>query len=182
VINLYQKMSELTARREHFAVATILSNKGSVPRRLAKMIITQDLKTYGSIGGGCVEGQVAEEAALMLKEGQKGVVMKSYDLVEEEFGGVGMNCGGRIDLSIEVVEPDPQLIIAGSGHISSAITKLASMLGFEVTVIDPMAQKEKFPDAKAVLSDFVENNLSSLPVSNSSYIVIVRDIRMTYRP
>jgi xanthine dehydrogenase accessory factor len=170
---IYQKVNELLEKQETFALATIIDYKGSVPRRLAKMIVTKDLKTYGTIGGGCVEGQVAEEAALMLREAKKGVIIKSYDLVEEEFGGVGMNCGGKIDVSIEIVEPEPRLIIAGSGHISTAIAKLAHMLGFEIIVIDPLAKKEKFPEARQVISDFVETNLPNVHISSNTYIVIV---------
>jgi len=170
---IYRKVNELLERQETFALATIVDYKGSVPRRLAKMIITKDFKTYGTIGGGCVEGQVAEQAALMLREGAKGVVIKSYDLVEEEFGGVGMSCGGKIDVAIEIVEPDPELIIAGSGHLSTALSKLATRLGFDIIVIDPLAKKENFPEARLVVSDFVENNLSTIPVSSNSYIVIV---------
>lgn len=171
--NIYEKMSELVQKQETFAVATIVSYKGSVPRRVSKMIITKDRKTFGTIGGGCVEGQVAEEAALLLNKCAKGIIVKSYELVEEEFGGVGMNCGGKIDVSIEIVDPNPRLIIAGSGHMSSSIAKLAQILGFEIIVIDPLAKKEKFPEASQVLSDFPENNISNLHVSPKTYIVIV---------
>jgi xanthine dehydrogenase accessory factor len=171
--NIYQKMTELVQKQEAFAVATIVSYKGSVPRRVAKMIITRDQKTYGTIGGGCVEGQVAEEASLMLNKGARGVIVKSYDLVEEEFGGVGMNCGGKIGVSIEIVDPNPRIIIAGSGHISSSLAKLAQMLGFEIIVVDPLAKKEKFPESSRVLPDFPENNLPNLHVSSETYIVIV---------
>ena len=73
--NIYEKMAELLREQETFALATIVNYKGSVPRRDAKMIITKEEKTYGSIGGGCVEGQVAEEAVLMLKQGSKGVIV-----------------------------------------------------------------------------------------------------------
>jgi xanthine dehydrogenase accessory factor len=171
--SIYQKMTELLEKQETFALATIIDYKGSVPRRVAKMMVTKDRKTYGTIGGGCVEGQVAEEAALMLLERQKGVVIKSYDLVEEEFGGVGMNCGGKIDVAIEIVEPEPLLIIAGSGHISTTLARLAHMLGFEIIVIDPLANKEKFPEARQVISDFVETNLPNVRISSNTYIVIV---------
>jgi xanthine dehydrogenase accessory factor len=171
--NIYQKISELLHNQETFALATIVNYKGSVPRRVAKMIVTRDLKTYGTIGGGCVEGQVAEEAALMLRDGTTGVVTKSYDLVEEEFGGVGMSCGGKIDVAVEIVEPDPRLVIAGSGHLSAAIARLGRMLDFDVIVIDPMAKKDKFPDARVVISDFVETNLPNVPTSTNTYIVIV---------
>ncbi len=170
---IYQKTNELLDRQETFAVATIIDYKGSVPRRLAKMIVTKDLKTYGTIGGGCVEGQVAEEAALMLRNGSKGIVVKTYDLVEEEFGGVGMNCGGKIDVSIELVEPDPRLIIAGSGHLSVAIAKVAQMLDFEIFIVDPLAQKENFPEDCRIIPDFFENNLSNITISKNTYIVIV---------
>ena len=171
--NIYQKMAELMREQETFAVATIVNYRGSVPRQIAKMIITKDQKTYGTIGGGCVEGQVVEEAILMLKQGATGVVLKSYDLVEEEFGGVGMNCGGKIDVSIEIAEPNPRLIIIGSGHLSSAIAKLAQLLGFEIIVIDPLATKDRFPESALVVPDFPETNLPNMYVSSNTYIVIV---------
>jgi len=171
--NLYEKMAELTRKRETFAVATIVNYRGSVPRQTAKMIITKNEKTYGTIGGGCVEGQVVEEALVMLKQGVKGVVLKSYDLVEEDFGGVGMNCGGKIEVSIEIAEPNSQLIILGSGHLSSAIAKLAQLLSFEITVIDPLATRDRFPEATVIMPDFPETNLPNLHVSSNTYIVIV---------
>jgi len=171
--NIYQKMAELMREQETFAVATVVNYRGSVPRQIAKMIITKDQKTYGTIGGGCVEGQVVEEAILMLKQGATGVVLKSYDLVEEEFGGVGMNCGGKIDVSIEIAEPNPRLIIIGSGHLSSAIAKLAQLLGFEIIVIDPLATKDRFPESALVVPDFPETNLPNMHVSSNTNIVIV---------
>lgn len=171
--DIYSKIVELLDRDETFALVTIVDYKGSVPRRLAKMIVAKDGKTYGTIGGGCVEGQAAEEAALMLKEAAEGVRIRSYDLVEEEFGGVGMTCGGKIDVSVEIIEPDPHLIIAGSGHIAKAIAKLAQMLGFDLTVIDPIAKRESFPEARRVISDFVETNLPNIRTSPNTYIVIV---------
>lgn len=170
---IYRKINDLVDKQETFALATIVDYKGSVPRRLAKMIVTKDLKTYGTIGGGCVEGQVAEEAALMLRNGDKGVVVKSYDLVEEEFGGVGMNCGGKIDVSIEIVEPNPRLIIIGSGHLSASLARLAQMLEFESFVVDPLAKKENFPEGCRILPDFFENNLQNIMISKDTYLVIV---------
>jgi len=109
----------------------------------------------------------------MLKQGVNGVVLKSYDLVEEEFGGVGMNCGGKIDVSIEIADPSPRLIVIGSGHLSSAIVRLGELVGFEITVIDPMAKKDQFPESTLVVADFPEANLPNMHISSNSYIVIV---------
>jgi xanthine dehydrogenase accessory factor len=170
---VYNKINELVEKEEVFALATIVNHKGSVPRRLAKMIVRQDGTTHGTIGGGCVEGEVAERAVLMMKEGFRGAKVETFDLIEEEYGGVGMNCGGQIDVSIEIVEPDPRLIVVGSGHMSAAIANLARALGFEVIVIDPLAKKEKFPGAHLIITDFPESGMSKIKAGRFSYIIVV---------
>jgi len=170
---LFEAISKLTNEGTTFAVATITGHTGSVPRRVAKMIIKPDGTTIGTIGGGCVETEVAGEALRLLKEGQKGVHVKTYDLIEEEFGGVGMNCGGKIDVAIEIIEPTPKLVIIGSGHLGQALSKMGKMLEFEITVLDPMAKKENFPEAAHIISDFVEKGLPKISVDHASYIVIL---------
>jgi xanthine dehydrogenase accessory factor len=165
MMNIFAKVSELLDKQETVAVVTIINHRGSVPRQLAKMCVTKKGETFGTVGGGCVEGQVVEEAAQMLRSGTRGVAVRSYDLIEEEFGGVGMNCGGKVEFSIEVVEPTPQLIVAGSGHLSSAIARLADALGFEVTVVDAMAERKHFPTAKLVVADFVGTHFQDMHIT-----------------
>ncbi len=173
LLKLYEKITQLLQKKQSFVVATIVSHKGSVPRRLAKMVITKKRQTYGSIGGDCVEGQVTQEAIHMLNQGTKGVLVRSYELIEEEFGGIGMSCGGKVDVPLEVIEPDPQIIIAGSGHIAETLTKLANMLGFEITIVDPIAMKDKFPEADHVYSDFAEAIIPHIDIPQNACIAIV---------
>jgi len=170
---LFETISKLTSEGKTFAVATITGHTGSVPRRVAKMIIKADGTTVGTIGGGCVETEVAGEALRLLREGGKGVHVKSYDLIEEEFGGVGMNCGGKIDVAIEIIESTPKLVIIGGGHLGQALSRMGKMLDFDITVLDPMAKKENFPEATEVLSDFVEKAFPKISVDQSTYIVIL---------
>ena len=163
----------MTKEGKTFAVATITSHTGSVPRRVAKMIIEPSGATVGTIGGGCVETEVVANALKLLKEGAKGVHVNSYDLIEEEFGGVGMNCGGKVDVAIEIIEPTPRLLIIGSGHMTKALSKIGKMLEFDPIVLDPMAKKEDFPEALQVVSDFVETGFQNISVDQSTYIVIL---------
>jgi xanthine dehydrogenase accessory factor len=156
-----------------FALATIISHTGSVPRRVAKMIIQSDGTTQGTIGGGCVETEVTTRALKLLKEGEKGVHVNSYSLVEEELGGVGMNCGGKIDVAIEIIEPTPKLVIIGSGHLAQALSRIARMLEFDIAVLDPVAKKESFPEATEVVPEFVDKGLPKIHVDQSTYIVIL---------
>jgi len=144
-----------------------------VPRRVAKMIIQPDGTTVGTVGGGCVETEVVAQARKLLKEGVKGVHVKSYDLIEEDFGGVGMNCGGKIDVAIEIIEPTPKLLIIGSGHLGQALSRIGKMLEFDIVVLDPMAKRESFPEALEVVTDFVETGFSKVNVDPSTYVVIL---------
>lgn len=82
------------------AIITIVSTKGSVPRKAgAKMIVWPHGKILGSIGGGCSEGAVINNARYMLRDGgyQIQTIDMTGDIAEEE----GMVCGGIMDVVIE---------------------------------------------------------------------------------
>jgi len=168
-----ETIGKLASEGKTFAVATIINHTGSVPRRVAKMIIQPDGTTVGTIGGGCVETEVVAQALKLLREGEKGVHVNSYNLIEEEFDGVGMNCGGKIDVAVEIIEPTPKLVIIGSGHLAQALSRIGRMLDFDIAVLDPMAKKESFPEAAQVVADFVDKGLSKIRVDESTRIVIL---------
>ena len=171
--DVLERINKLASEGKTFVVATIVSHTGSVPRRVAKMIIEPDGTTFGTIGGGCVENEVAAQAVKLLEDGEKGVHVNSYNLIEEEFDGVGMSCGGKIDVAIEIMEPTVKLVIVGSGHLAQALSRMARMLDFEVAVVDPMAKKESFPEAAQVVGEFVEKGLPEISIDQSTYVVIL---------
>lgn len=82
------------------AIVTVISTRGSVPRKAgAKMIVFPDGRTLGSIGGGCSEGEVINTARDIIKSGGyhiQNVDMTGY-VAEEE----GMVCGGVMEVVIE---------------------------------------------------------------------------------
>jgi len=82
------------------AIVTIVSTKGSVPRKTgAKMLVWPYGKTLGSIGGGCSEGKVIRTAQEVIRSGEGRTLRidMTGDLAEEE----GMVCGGIMDVIIE---------------------------------------------------------------------------------
>jgi xanthine dehydrogenase accessory factor len=83
------------------AVITVVSTKGSVPRKEgAKMLVGSQGEILGSIGGGCSEGGVINTARYMLRNNityqTERIDMTGY-IAEEE----GMVCGGIMDVVIE---------------------------------------------------------------------------------
>src|SRR5258708_31009315 len=74
------------------------------------------------------------------------VRVSTLDLTDEIFG-VGMPCGGMMQVYIEPTLPKPDLVIAGHGQIAETLAQMGHLLGFSVTIADPAATSEAFPAA-----------------------------------
>lgn len=82
------------------AIITIMSSKGSVPRKAgAKMIAWYDGQTLGSIGGGCSEGEVITRARDVILN--KGYEIVHVDMTGEVAEDEGMVCGGTMEVLVE---------------------------------------------------------------------------------
>lgn len=80
-------------RQDKKAIVTIISTKGSVPRKAgAKMLVWPDGRILGSIGGGCSEGAVIQTALDIIQEG--GYLIQKVDMMGSVAEGEGMVCGG----------------------------------------------------------------------------------------
>lgn len=82
------------------ALVTIISSKGSVPRKAgAKMLVYLDGIILGSIGGGCSEAGIIGTARDMIRE--KGYRIEEVDMTGDVAESLGMVCGGIMDVIIE---------------------------------------------------------------------------------
>jgi len=168
---IFRQANELIAKGETFAIATIVRTEGSTPRKSgAKMIVLKDGNTFGTIGGDCVESGTVTEALEAMKEGRSRTV--SMALEEEELGGVGMRCGGKAEVYIEVVNPAPKLLIIGGGNIGAQVAKLGREVGFSVTIIDPSVRDKDFPESVRLIPEFIEGGISKVEITPQTYIVI----------
>lgn len=83
------------------ALVTILSSKGSVPRKAgAKMVAYFDGSTVGSIGGGCSEAGVITKARDIMFD--KGFLIEQVDMTGDVAESEGMVCGGVMEVLVEV--------------------------------------------------------------------------------
>src|SRR5256714_9451485 len=82
------------------AVATVISTWGSAPRPAgSRMAISQSGKIAGSVSGGCLEGEVFEQAQAILKG--KPASLFHYGVSDDLAWTVGLSCGGEVDVLIE---------------------------------------------------------------------------------
>ncbi|HMK21734.1 MAG TPA: XdhC family protein [Terriglobales bacterium] len=97
----------------------------------------------------------------------------------DELLGVGMPCGGKMDVYIEPVVPKPELLIAGHGRIAETLAAFANTLGFRVSVNDPGAEPAAFPQAERVVAE--DFDLNQTPVSPNTYVVIATQHKNDHR-
>jgi len=90
-------------RGEKVAVATVVATRRSAPRPVgAKFAISESGAICGSVSGGCVESDVVEQAKDVLASGVPKLL--SYGISDDEALGVGLPCGGEIDVFVERFE------------------------------------------------------------------------------
>ena len=91
---------ERESRGERSVLATIVRTRGSTPRKVgARMLVFEDGLLMGSIGGGCGEADVFQEAARVFESGQP--TLMHVDLTADEAEESGDVCGGVMDVFIE---------------------------------------------------------------------------------
>ena len=100
--DVLQAIESLSARGERLALATIVAVRGSTYRRPgARLLVPEEGAPIGNISGGCLEGDVADVARIVMREGRARVV--SFDLTADDDAvwGWGLGCNGAMELFVE---------------------------------------------------------------------------------
>jgi xanthine dehydrogenase accessory factor len=165
----YSKAADLAGQGKSFAVATVVRVEGSSSAKQgSKAIIDSQGKiVLGWVGGGCAESAVRNEALRCIELQTSELI--TLDMADELLG-VGMPCGGKMDVYIEPVLPQPELLIVGHGRIAEVLATMAHLVNFSVTVNDPGADPDSFPDADRIVTE--DFDLTQTPVSSQAFVVI----------
>jgi xanthine dehydrogenase accessory factor len=174
-MDLFEEIVKLRREGRRAALATIVNVRGSIPSfQTAKMLVRDDGSILGTIGGGCVEGEVWQAAREVIEE-EKPRTLK-FDLNSDPKYDTGLICGGTLEVFIEPVLPPGTVYLFGAGHVSLNVYKMARIAGFDVAVVDDREQyanRERFPEASAIHADEYERVLAQIEPNETSYIVIV---------
>jgi xanthine dehydrogenase accessory factor len=172
---LLTALGEALAKGETVAVVAIVSTRGSTPQRVgAKMLVHADGRMVGTIGGGCYENDAFGKAREALRTRKASLV--KYELTDDFAEETGLICGGQMEVFIEPIEPPPQLVILGAGHVGLQLGRLAPGLGFRVTIVDDrerFANRDRFPDAAAIVVDSIPDWITRTPLPSSAYVVVL---------
>jgi xanthine dehydrogenase accessory factor len=96
----------LLKQGEAMVLATILSHEGSTPRTAGtKMIVRSDGDTISTVGGGLVEAEVIKAASEVFRT--RTAKIMPFDLTGTDVSSMDLVCGGRLEILVEFLEPNP---------------------------------------------------------------------------
>jgi xanthine dehydrogenase accessory factor len=132
--DLGDQIARWRARGQRVALATVVATRRSAPRPVgSKLVISENGELLGSVSGGCVESDVAVQAAEVIADGAPRFL--TYGIDDDQAWSVGLPCGGEIDVFVERFEgelPDP-------GEPAVVLTVLEGALAGERRIVSPDA-------------------------------------------
>ena len=132
-----QEAIKLLEEDEPCVLATVVRTKGSTPQKPgAKLLVRKDGSGVGTLGGGCVEGDIWFAAKEILRR-KGGPVFRDYLLNEDIAARDGLVCGGTMYFFIEPIWDPNEFLPYGqammeaseSGRPVSVATLLKSSSG-----------------------------------------------------
>jgi len=100
VKELLPEIDRWRAQGQRVAIATVIATRRSSPRPVgSKLAVSEGGELAGSVSGGCVESDVVLAAQDVLAGGEPRLL--TYGITDEMALGVGLPCGGEIDVFVE---------------------------------------------------------------------------------
>jgi xanthine dehydrogenase accessory factor len=173
-MDIFEEIVKMRRIGQRGALATIVHTNGSIPSfESSRMLVREDGSLVGTIGGGCVEAEVwAAAKEVMQNEAPRKMV---FNLNNEASYDNGLICGGTVEIFVEPILPQPMLYVFGGGHVSMALAKAASAVGFAVGVVDDrdtFANLQRFPMAQEIFTSY-DTAFETVHPNAATYLVIV---------
>ncbi len=162
--SFYEKLVQAELSENVSALCIVTKISGSAPGKPGmKMIVYEDGKITGTVGGGAIEKDVMDKALEIMNTNTPGYFI--FNLKND----LNMECGGAAEVYIEPVNQKIKLYIFGAGHIGKALSDLAFILGFEVNVID---------ERPGIFDTYANDKIKTI---NKHYADFVKDTRFDKR-
>lgn len=151
ITDVLEAIESLSAKGERMALATIVAVRGSTYRRPgARLLVPDDGAPIGNISGGCLEGDVADMAHVVMEEGRARLAGWDLTADDDAVWGLGLGCNGAIEVFIEPAREAAQV----AGALRTALEEerpicVVTILESGSSGVDPGARLVVGPDGAA---------------------------------
>ena len=166
-LNFYNNLNKLMEKSKEVYVGTIVEADGELSELQGlKFALSKEETIYSSSDQKEALDEIINEVGK-----DKIIKMNNPELKELNIKGKG-----DIELYIEPVTDNPRLVLFGAGHIANQVSKIASLMDFEITIIDDRDEflnKERFPEADHIIIEQYKDYLKDYEPEKNDYIVII---------
>jgi len=166
-INFYKKLNELTEKTKDVAVVTVIDADNKYQALKEKKVALSDKKVIYSD-----ENSKVKLDSIIKSFGRSKILKMS----NPETKKLKLEDGSIIQIYIEPLTDNPRLVLFGAGHIANQVSKIASLMDFEITVVDDredFLNKDRFPEADHTIVQKYTDFLKDFKVEKNDYIVII---------
>jgi xanthine dehydrogenase accessory factor len=171
---MYGEIAAALARGEAGALLTVVKIYGAAPCAPGtKMFVRDDGSALGTFGGRQTDARARTDGVQALASGQTGLL--TYHLDPEGGESVG-SCGATLEIFVEPIRPEPRLVIAGSGYVAQALTRLTTSIGWRVSLLDDRSefvQTAALPESVTLTVGDIPELLPTLAPDAMTALVIV---------
>jgi xanthine dehydrogenase accessory factor len=146
---LYDQLAAAIRTEEPVALATLIAGPGAG----AKLLVRPTGEAVGTLGNVDLDRVVARDARGELAAGTTAV---------RHYGEHGEAREAVVAVFVESFAPPPRMLVFGAVDFTAALTKVAKVLGYRVTVCDArevFATRARFPQADEVVVDWPDRLL-----------------------
>jgi xanthine dehydrogenase accessory factor len=127
-----ETLRDVIERGSTAVLVTLLESRDSTVG--AKLLITDEGETVGDIGDSRLNDAIAGKAREFVLS-RDDARTSSVSEFAPELSPVSNSL-----LLFERIQAEPRLVVAGAGHVGASLARLASLLGYRVTLIDDRAE------------------------------------------
>jgi xanthine dehydrogenase accessory factor len=146
IADVLEAIESLSAQGQKMALATIVAVRGSTYRRPgARLLVPEEGAPIGNISGGCLEGDVADMAKVVMEEGRARLAGWDLTADDDAVWGLGLGCNGAIEVFIEPAEE----AVAVAGALRAALEEEHPIS--VVTVLESEQSDDVRPGARLIV-------------------------------
>jgi xanthine dehydrogenase accessory factor len=188
-MDVHEKIIELKKENRSFVVVTVVKVTGSTPGKTGfKMIVENDGKISGTVGGGAIENEAINEAKRMMASNSDNdlkeyLLSKDENVSKPDLKVLPMSCSGKVWLFYEAEKKLPVVYIFGGGHVGQALIDLLKNLNYHIILIDnrqEMFEKNKAKGTYCIYSDYIEYSKQFIPSENSFFVIVTYGHQFDY--
>ena len=164
-------------------LVTVVNASGSSPGKPGfKMIVNENGRVYGTVGGGTSEAKAIVHAKQLLKNfarKNQTTLFETFNLDKESTSNADL-CGGTVSLYYEVYSLKKKVYLFGASHVGSVTGKYLKIAGYYPVLIDDrksiLDQLDEDCYEEKIFINFSKDlpeKVKELAIESDSYVVIL---------